>query len=101
MRIDRSRIRVVSETGGRHLSCILGYGNLEVEFDPGFGSLTYWVAKEWQASRLHLVWRDDDRTVDQFEARILKAVAGLSAHRRIAMIRDGLLISELPHPGET
>lgn len=95
MRIDRSQVRIISETGGRYLSCLLGYGSLEVEFELGVHtySQTYWVAKAWESGNFHLVWRDDDYTADQFERRILEAVAELSAHQRIAMIRDGLLVS--------
>lgn len=37
--------------------------------------------------------------IHEIERRILEEVARLSSHQRIAMIRDGLLIPELRHPG--
>jgi hypothetical protein len=42
----------------------------------------------------------DDVLLPQIEAQLLREIERLTAHERIAMVRDGLLVPEVPHPGD-
>lgn len=79
---------------------LLGYGLMEVEVWPG-GANVFWEMTMLDPKILAEASEENQHQVgDWFERRILEAVARLSAHQRIAMIRDGLIIPELQHPGE-
>lgn len=102
MRTDRSRIRVLEPLIGLDTfpGLLIGYGPLEVEVWPSLQlnakevRLIYWAATAEMS--------DENRVLlyDLLERRILEELDRLSAHQRIAMIRDGLLIPEPAHPGE-
>lgn len=111
MRIDRSRIRVIRQlevaVGGIvgdpsstvwATGCVLGYGPIELEAWP-IGCRMEWLLRSWLDRRLGVATADWREIMDVIEGHILEAVAGLSAHQRIAMVREGLLIQQLPHPG--
>jgi hypothetical protein len=94
MRIDRARVRAVWHYERcRPVACSVRYGALEIDYRHDD---TTWTAGHRLISSS---WTEE--LYDAVERRILEAVAGISAHQQIDMIRDGLLIPELPHPGET
>lgn len=102
MRIDRSRIRIVSpftDARGDFLGLSLSYGIHT--FDAwGLTPRSNFMLQLWSERRFESGSDDEAEVLGWTEDQFLtEELPKLSAHQRIAMIRDGLLIPELPHPG--
>jgi len=96
MRIDRSRIRVVSpftDAHGDFLGLNLVYGAHAFE-GWGLSPRSNFMLQLWSEGRFDSGSEDETEVLSWIEDQFLiEELPKLSAHQRIAMVRDGLLIS--------
>lgn len=102
MRIDRSRISVISRFDQEGAACaglVVSYGAHQFECWPS-SAYTEVCLDAWAKGYFA---RGSDNEVEVLgwieEQFVTEELPKLSAHQRIAMIRDGLLIPEVVHPG--
>ncbi|HMQ92507.1 MAG TPA: hypothetical protein PKA33_15930 [Amaricoccus sp.] len=104
MKIDRARLRIV-----RHLEAgdpeqptvglVLAIGTHQWECWP-ITAITEHMLRDWADRRLDRGGADEAQVLAWIERQFVREeLPKLSAHQRIAMIRDGLLVPVMPHPG--